>query len=268
MLRRVWKPLATTTVLLGTPGYIYYAYKQKQQTFDLSVKVKGPDGKAMISTKVFKLLPLAAIDERLKEGATFESKLRPGGVSWNYSTASYAANDPIEDASSNQIIARDPTDKAGPGDLLFFAVMDGHSGPHTSRLLSKVLINAVVLELSELIKDPSKVMPDSGAFKKWKSLLWPTSSEKPYYTDPKYVSLAVQNAFTKLDSELINAPLHILASSLDQEMIKKRIIPDLSKHPMALTTMHPAVSGGVFLPVLFGCVLNFLSRKLRIDGNP
>jgi pyruvate dehydrogenase phosphatase len=245
MFRRVWKPLATTTVFLGTPGYFYYTYKQ--QNFDLSVKMKSPEGKSVMSSKTFKMLPMTTIDARLKESAVSESRPRPGGIVWNHSTASYAANDPIEDTHSSRIMERDHIDKAGFGDLLFFTVMDGHSGPHTSRLLSRVLIDAVASELSTLIKDQCTAMPDSGALKRLQFFLWPTASQSQYSADPKYVSLAIQDAFSKLDSELINAPLRILESSLDNAAVKKNIVPDLSKHPMALATMLPAVSGTEFL---------------------
>lgn len=40
------------------------------------------------------------------------------------------ANDPIEDATANQVIRRDE----GDGDLLFFTVMDGHGGYYTSQV--------------------------------------------------------------------------------------------------------------------------------------
>jgi hypothetical protein len=41
-----------------------------------------------------------------------------------------AANDPLEDATANQVIRRDE----GDGDLLFFSVMDGHGGFYTSQV--------------------------------------------------------------------------------------------------------------------------------------
>lgn len=46
------------------------------------------------------------------------------------------ANDPLEDATANQVIRRDE----GDGDLLFFTVMDGHGGYYTSqvRLLCEI----------------------------------------------------------------------------------------------------------------------------------
>jgi pyruvate dehydrogenase phosphatase len=244
MLRRAWKPLAATTFLIGTPSYLYYSFKYKQQTFDLAVRTKGPDGKPLMSHRTFALLSMDTVDARLKENATHESKSRPGGIIWNHSTASYAANDPIEDAHSSQIIERDGTDAAAPGDILFFTVMDGHSGFHTSRLLSKVLINAVALELSSLINDPRKATNNQSILQSLTSILRsPFKANTAYDSDPKYVSLAIQAAFSKLDFELLNTPLKLLAANLDDVAIKNNIIPDLSKHPMALTSMLPAVSG-------------------------
>lgn len=245
MLRRAWKPIAATTVLIGTPSYYWYTLKYRQEAFELAVKVRQADGKTVMTTRSFPLLPQDTIEARIRERATSESNPRPGGIIWKHSTASLAANDPIEDANSHQIIERDKIDPASPGDLLFFTVMDGHSGYHTSQLLSRVLINAVALELSTLISNPTAAIPKSGGFmESIKSSILPSSSQ-PSAEDPKSVAWAIQNAFTKLDKELLNAPVQVLANSLDEETLKKKTIPDLSQHPMALATMLPAISGNL-----------------------
>jgi pyruvate dehydrogenase phosphatase len=225
MLRRLWKPIAATTVIVGTPSYLYYRYN-KPQSFDLALKVRGVDGAPVMTTKTFPLLSLSAVEQRLNANVKSDSVTRPGGVTWRHSTASVAANDPLEDAHADAIIARDPSDPVGPGDWLFFTVMDGHGGPHTSRVLSKTLINAVALQLSSLINGASGSI-----------------FQKPAVQSPENISLAIQGAFTKLDEELVNAPLKVLASNIDKESVKKKIVPDLSQHPLALTTMLPAVSG-------------------------
>lgn len=249
MLRRAWKPLAATTVLIGTPSYLYYTFT-KQQTFDLAVKVRGADGIPIMANRTFSLLSQNAVKDRLIENASSDSFSRPDSTVWRYATASVAANDPLEDAHADAIIARDPSDPSAPGDWLFFTVMDGHGGPHTSRLLSKTLINAVVLELSSLVH--SSDVPKSGLLEKLK-LVFRTSSSKSREDpqNPERISLAIRNAFTKLDQELINAPLSVLAANLDAESIKKNILPDLSKHPLALQTMLPAVSGSCALMAVF-----------------
>ncbi|KAG1833500.1 phosphatase 2C-like domain-containing protein [Suillus variegatus] len=249
MLRRAWKPLAATTVLIGTPSYLYYTFT-KQQTFDLAVKVRGADGMPLMVNRTFSLLSQNAVKDRLIENASSDSFSRPDSTVWRYATASVAANDPLEDAHADAIIARDPSDPSAPGDWLFFTVMDGHGGPHTSRLLSKTLISAVVLELSSLIH--STDVPKSGLLEKLKLIFRtsaPKSREDPQ--NPEKISLAIRNAFTKLDQELINAPLSVLAANLDAESIKKNILPDLSKHPLALQTMLPAVSGSCALMAVF-----------------
>jgi pyruvate dehydrogenase phosphatase len=237
MIRRAWKPLVVATVV-GVPGYLYYRHR-KQQTFDLPVKTRGPDGKYEMTNHKFSLLSMDAVNARIAENAVSESKLRPGGILWKYTTASLASNDPIEDAHTSAIIKRDETDPSAPGDFLFFAVMDGHSGTHTSQLLSKILVNAVVLELTDLIVGKG-VRP--GLLESLKYAIWP---RKPTLVasdaDPDQVSLAIQSAFTKLDATLINAPLQILAANIDKG--SKGSIPDLSQHPLALKTMLPAISG-------------------------
>jgi pyruvate dehydrogenase phosphatase len=254
MLRYLWKPIAATTVLIGPPAG-YYWYKSRQEAFELAVKAQQADGKTVMTNRSFSLLPKSTIDERIREHATCESTTRPGGIVWKYSTAQLASNDPIEDASSHQIIERDPNDHSSPGDLLFFTVMDGHGGYHTSRLLSRVLINAVALELSTLIHNPSAIIPKAGSYLgSIKSLFSP--SPPPVAADPKIVAFAIQNAFTKLDKELLNAPMQILANNMDQSDLKLKTVPDLSQHPMALKTMLPAISGTGC--VCFVCVAWYL----------
>ncbi|KAJ6515633.1 phophatase 2C family protein [Mycena sanguinolenta] len=260
MLRRAWKP----ALVVSAPvlGYLYYT---REQTFDLPVRVRGPDGKVTMSTRTLPLLSMDAVDARIREKATANTVSRPGIV-WNHTTASVNANDPIEDATANQVIRRDE----GDGDLLFFTVMDGHGGYYTSQLLSRVLINAVALELSALNKPASDGR--SGWLDGIKRALWgpPTASvDKPDVdihvspdtdaaatprkpaADPVRVARAIQTAFTSLDAELIAAPLRVLAAALEKDKDSKSTeIPDLSKHPLALPAMLPAMSGSCALLAL------------------
>lgn len=254
MLRRVWKPVAAT-VVIGTPGYFYYT-KYKQTTFEFDVKVKGTDGNIQMSTRILPLLSMKALDTRIREHATFQSTLRPSGLIWNHTTATLASNDPIEDANSHQIIQRDDSDPSAPGDILFFTVMDGHGGHHTSQLLSRILINAVALELSSLVTNPD-LASKRNLLRDIKTVLWspPQATQTGLDADPQRVSFAIQTAFTKLDSELVNAPLRVLANSLDEESRKNKVIPDLSQHPLALATMLPAISGNFPLLLPFFRIL-------------
>jgi len=247
MLRRVWKPVAAT-VAIGGPAYYYYykTYHSAPQTFDISIRTRGPSGKLEMSTRSFLLSPLKELEARIRQDAiSEETQVRPDGLAWKYTTAQLASNDPIEDAFANQIVERDASDPSSPGDYLFFAVMDGHGGFETSRLLSRVLIKAVALELTDLVKNP-KSTPKAGLLDRIRSSLWLGSSSSvkaPGDANPSHVSQAIEQAFVKLDNELLQTPLRILANNIDAEGWKNKQIPDLSQHPLALTSMLPAISG-------------------------
>jgi pyruvate dehydrogenase phosphatase len=130
MLRRAWKPIAGTIIGVGAPASLYYYYTRvKPATFDLKVRETGPDGKRFMTTRSFDLLSTNQVEKRLKENAIVQSTPRPSGIVWNRATASLASNNPIEDASASAIIERDKTETGPEGDLLFFAVMDGHVRP-------------------------------------------------------------------------------------------------------------------------------------------
>ncbi|KAJ7930020.1 phosphatase 2C-like domain-containing protein [Mycena leptocephala] len=259
MLRRAWKP----ALVISAPALGYYYYTSREQTFDLPVRVRGPDGKATMTTRTLPLLSMAAVDTRIRENATANTVSRPGIV-WRHSTASVAANDPLEDATANQVIRRDE----GDGDLLFFSVMDGHGGFYTSQLLSRVLINAVTLELASM-SAPAPAAP-TGWLNGIKSALWgppavpaaksdvdihvspninaPPTPLKPE-ADPARVARAIQTAFTSLDAELIATPVRVLAAALEKDSSATEL-PDLSKHPLALPAMLPAISGSCALLAL------------------
>ena len=79
-----------------------------------------------MATRTFEMLSTEQVDKRLRDGAILQSTPRPGGLVWNRATASLASNNPIEDASASAIVERDQTETGPQGDLLFFAVMDGH----------------------------------------------------------------------------------------------------------------------------------------------
>lgn len=236
MLRSSWKPVAAT-VATGLPAYYFYSTWTSRATFDLPIRVRQADGKVGMAHKTLPLLSLDEVNSRLNERATSESILRPNGIRWNYANAALPSNDPIEDAHAKQIIQRDASDPSAPGDYAFFAVMDGHGGFETSSLLSQILINAVVLELgSAKASSPS-------ALKRVTSLF--TSASAP--ADPKHVAETIQLAFTNLDRELVNAPLRIFASSIDEKTRQSKTIPDLSEHPLAMKTMQPAIAGKLSL---------------------
>lgn len=246
MFRKVWlKPLAATAVV-GAPAYFIYKH-YRPQTFDLPFRVKNSEGKIEMTTKRFTLLPLTVLEARLHENAVSEVTTRPNGITWRYTTSNLASNDPIEDAHANQIVERDPDDPSAPGDYLFFAVMDGHSGTETSKLLSRILIKGVATELASLVSKSATSVPSFSLLNPFKSTFSSSPLQQFMDGDPKHVSRTIEEAFTKLDDELIQTPLRILANSMDQEAFKTKVIPDLSKHPLALTAMRPAIAGKCFL---------------------
>ncbi|KAG5728468.1 Phosphatase 2C like protein [Termitomyces sp. T112] len=253
MYRNAWKPI-TAAVAVGGPAYVYYTSRSdRQEIFNLPVKVKGADGRPEMTTRAIPLLPIEQLVARIRERAIENTHSPPGGPIWKFTTAALASNDPIEDANAHQVIQRDESDPSAPGDYLFFAVMDGHGGRDTSQLLSRVLIKAVALELSNLVTDPN-AQPSAGIMQKLSSLMRASPSQKAQAaldTHPLRVSRAIESAFTKLDTELISAPIQILANNLDAEARKNKVIPDLSQHPLALTSMLPAISGSCALMAVF-----------------
>ncbi|KAG6878568.1 hypothetical protein C0993_003023 [Termitomyces sp. T159_Od127] len=245
MLRNAWKPI-TAAVAIGGPAYVYYTSRSdRYQTFNLPVKVKGADGRPEMTTRAIPLLPMEQLEARIREHAIENIHSGSTGPVWRFTTAALSSNDPIEDANAHQVIQRDESDPSAPGDYLFFAVMDGHSGRDTSQLLSRVLIKAVALELSNLVTDPN-AQPNAGIMQRVYSVLGSSPAQKAQaFLDahPLRVSRAIEDAFTKLDTELISAPIQVLANNLDAEARKNKVIPDLSQHPLAMTAMLPAISG-------------------------
>lgn len=246
MLRRAWKPITGTILGIGAPASLYYYYSRvKPATFNLQVKEVGPDGKRFSTTRTFDMLSTDQVEKRLKDCAILQSTVRPGGLVWNRATASLASNDPIEDASASAIVERDKTETGPEGDLLFFAIMDGHAGTQTSQLLSKTLIPAVAVELSTLVNPPTKQSPS--ILSTIKSYVWPwTAISPPVLSDanPNHFSQRIQEAFTNLDAEITGAAVRLLASEIAKSDNKdKDFVPDLSKHPLGQTAILPAISG-------------------------
>ncbi|KAI5120692.1 hypothetical protein M0805_006980 [Coniferiporia weirii] len=263
MLRQPWRIAAASAATVGSSAYVYHVYTRparpaRAESFELPVRsgLVGPDGKRTYTTQTIPLLPMSEVDARITRLATLQTHPRPGGIIWKHATAQLASNDPIEDAHAAFITERDPAPGAhgSDGDYLFFAVMDGHGGPHTSRLLSKTLISAVALQLHQLAKDPGAFPPERGSsysfFDSIRSLIGSAPVPKPSASlgrpsdaSPAYVSLAIQTAFAMVDAEIVGAPLRLIAEHLAQSKSKSNDPIDLSQHPMALPSMLPALSG-------------------------
>ncbi|KAH8118648.1 phosphatase 2C-like domain-containing protein [Phellopilus nigrolimitatus] len=266
MLRHPWRAAAASATVIGSSAYLYHAYSRRpraahQDSFDLPVRssLAGPDGKRAYTTQAVPLLAMSDVDMRIRAYASSRAVARPGGIVWKHASAQLASNSPIEDARADAIVERDPAPgaSASDGDYLFFSVMDGHGGPHTSRLLARTLIPAVALQLHELAQMQSAYVPrleKAGWLDGVYSLLSSTS-HKPHTRhvsfagDPTYVSLAIQTAFAMADSEIVNAPLRLIAEHLAQSKSSDPA-PDLSQHPMALPSMLPALSGSCALLAL------------------
>ncbi|KAG9123634.1 hypothetical protein FRC07_014430 [Ceratobasidium sp. 392] len=256
-----------TAAGLGYSGYWIYSSDLGSRltggpSFDIRIRQRSSDGRTAMVTKSISQLPDDQIEALLNASAKIESIARPYGVTWRHATASLNSNNPIEDANAQLILRNNHKGKsktgsgiAGSGDLLFFAVMDGHAGPHTSRLLAKALIPAVALELSTLdqtsVESSGIDSADQSAIGYLKATLsylgslLPSSLAPFGYVpsaDPKYVQLAIQTAFANLDSEIVNAPIRVL------EMLQAKagsIKP--WEHPMAQASMLPALSGSCAL---------------------
>lgn len=265
---------AYATIFAGVGTSIYWLYTRRTSSdspggpsFDIRVRQRSPDGRTTMTSKSISRLPSDEIEARLTSNAKSESISRPYGVTWRHATASLSSNDPIEDANAQLILRQDGKKGRGlgtAGDMLFFAVMDGHAGPHTSRLLAKALIPAVALELSTLDQasvERKGIDSQDGYLKStWLYLLSlvPFSRRSSSHVpseDPKYVQLAIQTAFANLDSEIVNAPSRVL------DMLQSKFGSMKPwEHPMAAASLLPALSGSCALLA----VLDTARRDLHV----
>ena len=246
MIRRAWRPVAGSVLVVGTSSIVYRSYfsqKAAQETFPLQVRERDANGNRVSTTKNVPMLTMAEVNERLARYATQQEIFRPGGLTWKSTTAQLASNDPIEDAHAAAIVERDPLSSTPEGDFVFYSVMDGHGGPYTSKLLARILIPAVALQLHNLTNEPSTFTPKTTFLDTVKSYITNAPVKPvPFDADPTYISLAIQTAFAMVDSEIVNAPLRLIKDQIENSKSKEPI-PDLSKHPMALPAMLPALSG-------------------------
>src|SRR5712671_5787882 len=245
MLRRAWKPILGAAALVAPPAYIYYRYRNP--TFSVNVKEKGPDGKVHMVKRSFPLLPLLSVDQRINASTLSVSQPPSEGLVWKHTTAHVASNDPIEDTHAQAVITTEPTSSVPARNLLVYSVMDGHSGFHTSRLLSHVLIPAVILELSSLARHEDDSTLDSAKAPSSTLDIVHSSPRALSHTDApqdghiERVSQAIRTAFDNVDFEIIHGPLRVLAANVTK--LDTENVPDLSEHPMAEASMQPALSG-------------------------
>lgn len=159
------KPASRYLLPVGSAAAIVYGATAWQRSrnkdssdsnsFSIPIKSRSADGRSVLTKDHFiTRLSQSEIEQKLTRNSTSYSIPRAGGGGrWRYETASVSSNDPIEDAHAEMIIRPgEPGSKsllsspalpkgqtATPleGDTLFFAIMDGHSGYQTSRLLAK-----------------------------------------------------------------------------------------------------------------------------------
>ncbi len=262
------RPLAWTA---GTGAVAYTAWSQYAPSsrghpfFDLPVKERAANGERHTTMKRIMYLAREEAERRLTANAFSSTIPRAGsaGGTWRFDTAYLASNDPIEDAHAEAVIRPLDSDFWGrkgneARDVLFFAIMDGHSGFNTSRLLSKTLIPSVTLELQGLA--PFNPETTTSAAKRSWSLLGylksylplmstqpssPSTLAYPFDADVKYVQTAIQTAFANLDSQIINAPIQ--AVKLLEQTEGGTTDKTTDAYGLAIASLLPALSGSCAL---------------------
>lgn len=143
---------------------------------------------------------------------------------------------------------------------MLFGTFDGHSGWHTSRLLSTQLASYIAQELDLVFRGappyaalsphpaPPAASPSSRGF-------WPfTSPAKLIPAQPSgldeydpVVQAALKNAFEKLDDEIVNAPVRLLEQRAKAGKGKGEKGKMGTEENEALHTLLPALSGSCAL---------------------
>ncbi|PLW54421.1 hypothetical protein PCANC_04803 [Puccinia coronata f. sp. avenae] len=241
--------------------------------------------------KILTMLSTQEVNQLLKKYETTFSVDRVGNPVYRYDTNHVASNAPIEDDSLCAVMTRDQSDsdpksfsKPSPKDMLFFGVFDGHSGWQTSKLLAEQLLPAVNRELysvfrsepeyvaAYLAKKLAQAHPDEKASndgvreikiskgimeKIWNIVTWNNQHKRPVINnldqDDDIVKLAIQNAFIKLDNQIVGRPLQMLSAYEAQRKSGDQSIPkaygaDVTPQQTAsLQTLLPALSGSCAL---------------------
>jgi pyruvate dehydrogenase phosphatase len=239
MIRRFGSPLL---IVGGLGGAAYYALHGRQESkdfsnFKLAYRVRDSSGRIATATTSIPYLSEDSVDEKLgRLNAQHSTTDILAGRKWIWHTAQLGSNDPIEDSLAFSIVE-------GPesrGNLMFFAVMDGHGGPWTSRLLSKILIPRVALELELLNKlptywnflKPTSILNQLKATVK-EGTLPSNFGPREQLSSAESVSLAIRRAFENIDREILSAPLRYL----------KKPNEDIISDPVFAANILPARSG-------------------------
>ena len=109
--------------------------------------------------------------------------------------------------------------------------------------MADILIPTAAMELASRVSDPTTDKIDRGLIQKAKFLIWSPAAQTPYDANPANVSSAIEAAFKKLDGQIVDAPLEILCHNVDQDALKKKLIPDMTQHPLATSSIQITLSG-------------------------
>ncbi|KZT62825.1 protein serine/threonine phosphatase 2C, partial [Calocera cornea HHB12733] len=181
----------------------------------------------------FPLLSHQAVQNLLNSHVRSSSLVLPSGKKWSWNVAQVASNDPCEDTHAEMVITRDEAATKGgkhKGELLFFAVMDGHAGPWTSELLSKALIPTAAAEMNALIQGlPSPFVKSKSDFLSISPLL-PAAFRSDWSAQSSMVEKALRRTYTALDSSITTGVLRLLELPADKrpDIVGPLIRPALS----------------------------------------
>lgn len=156
--RREWIVIGVGAAIFSAGSYSWWSSRREDAASVKALLPTAPDqftiwGYNATGQRVKKAIPMissASVESRFSENenstdvAPSSAQPQSSCLVARFDTNSVAANAPIEDRRAEAIVKRDAAAGEGPngsginGDLAFFAVMDGHSGYHTSQYLSQV----------------------------------------------------------------------------------------------------------------------------------
>ncbi|KAK4052161.1 hypothetical protein OIV83_002456 [Microbotryomycetes sp. JL201] len=266
---------------VAVSGALIYSSQQRQKQQQQN-KMKD-DGRSFTvpvvsqtggqSTKTLTRLSLHETNMRLKEHEVSYAVQRKGNPVFRYDTNSLPSNSPIEDDSCCVILERDPSAKT-KGDLVFWGVFDGHSGWHTSRLLSSSLVSYCAAELDQVFRgtqpylDLLQDLPAdsvepalaaaavSGNSSSSRSSLWSLFSSPPAAKpdldlyDP-ILQKAIKNAFERMDNDIKMTPIRMMEKLRKEGKLTGKPTPDKGAMDVAqnegMQALLPALSGSCAL---------------------
>lgn len=140
---------------------------------------------------------------------------------------------------------------------MLFGTFDGHSGWHTSRLLSTQLASYVASELDLVFRGAAPYaglspdpIPTAASYSRG---FWPFTSPRKLTAEPSgldahdpIIQAALKNAFAKLDGEIVQAPVRLLEQRGTRAAARPKGAMGAEENE-ALNTLLPALSGSCAL---------------------